>query len=48
LENTVAARSRPRAVLTALENASQDARAIHGTRGDADEAAARLLSMLAT
>ena len=48
LDNTVAARSRPRAVLSALEGATLDVHALEGTRGDADETAARLLSMLAT
>jgi len=46
LDNTVAARSRPRAVLSALEGATLDARAVEGTRGDADETAARLMSIL--
>ena len=46
LDNTVAARSRPRAVLSALEGATLDARALEGTRGDADETAARLMSIL--
>ena len=46
LDNTVAARSRPRAALSALESATQDACVLEGTRGDADEAAARLLSIL--
>jgi len=46
LDNTVAARSRPRAVLTALEGATLNTRALAGTRGDADDAAARLLAML--
>lgn len=47
LDNTVAARSRPRAVLSALEGATLDARALEGTRGDADVTAARLMSILA-
>ena len=46
LDNTVAARSRPRAVLSALDGATLDARALEGTRGDADDTAARLMSML--
>lgn len=46
LDNTVAARSRPRAVLSALEGATLDARALEGTRGDADETASLLLSIL--
>jgi len=46
LDNTVAARSRPRAVLSALEGATLDARALEGTRGDADDTAARLMSIL--
>jgi hypothetical protein len=46
IDNTVAARSRPRGMLTALERATQGAVAITGTRGDADEAAVLLLNML--
>jgi hypothetical protein len=46
LDNTVATRSRPRAVLSALEGATHDARALEGTRGDADDTAARLMSIL--
>jgi hypothetical protein len=46
LDNTVAARSRPRAALFALERATQGVSAIEGTRGDADAAAAHLLSLL--
>ena len=46
LDNTVAARSRPRAVLSALEEATRDTRNLEGTRGDADETAARLISIL--
>ena len=46
LDNTVAARSRPRAVLSALEGATLDACALEGSRGDADDTAARLMSML--
>ncbi len=46
LDNTVAARSRPRAVLSALEGATLDARALEGTRGDADDTAARLMAIL--
>jgi hypothetical protein len=45
-DNMVAARSRPRAGLSALEGVTLDARAFAGTRGDADETAARLLTML--
>ena len=48
IDNTVAARSRPRAMLTAVGQATSSARAVAGTRGDADEAAARLLELLAT
>jgi len=47
IDNTVAARSRPRAMLTAVGQATSSARAVAGTRGDADEAAARLLELLA-
>jgi hypothetical protein len=46
MDNTVAAQSRPRAMLTALERATAEAQCLSGTRGDADEAAARLLAML--
>jgi hypothetical protein len=46
LDNAVAARSRPRAVLSALEGATLSARTLDGTRGSADDAAARLLSIL--
>jgi hypothetical protein len=46
LDNTVPARSRPLAAFTALEGATEDAYVLEGTRGDADEAAARLLAML--
>jgi hypothetical protein len=45
-DNTVAARSRPRAALTALERATVDTLALAGTRGDADEAASILISLL--
>jgi hypothetical protein len=45
-DNMVAARSRPRAGLTALEGVTSDAQAFAGTRGDADETAERLLAML--
>ena len=45
-DNTVAARTRPRAALTALEGATEGAQVLEGTRGDADEAAAHLLSIL--
>jgi hypothetical protein len=45
-ENTVAARSRSRAALSALEGATLHSCALAGTRGDADEAAARLMSIL--
>jgi hypothetical protein len=47
-DNTVAARSRPRAALSALENATLDARVLAGTRGDADETAALLLDILSS
>jgi hypothetical protein len=46
IDNTVAARSRPRAMLTAAGQAIESARAVAGTRGDADEAARLLLEML--
>jgi hypothetical protein len=45
-DNTVAARTRPRAALAALEYATVDTRGLAGTRGDAEEAAALLLRML--
>ncbi len=46
LDNSVAARSGPRAVLLALEGYTLDAHALEGARGDADETAARLMSIL--
>jgi hypothetical protein len=46
LDNAVAARSRPRAVLAALDGATLHAQALQGTRGDADDAAARLLELV--
>ena len=46
MDNAVAARSRPRAVLTALGAAVEGAAALAGTRGDADEAAGRLIEYL--
>jgi hypothetical protein len=46
LDNAIAARTRPRAVLSALEGVTLDARAIEGTRGDAEDTAALLLSMV--
>ena len=46
LDNSVAARSRPRAVLSALEGATLHAHAFEGARGVADETAAQLMSML--
>jgi len=46
LDNTVPAQSRPVESLAAMERASKHARAIKGTRGEADEAAALLLQML--
>jgi hypothetical protein len=48
LDNTVPARTRPRAALWALEHATAAITALSGTRGDADEAAALLLSMLSS
>jgi hypothetical protein len=47
-DNTVAARSRPRAALSALEGATREARTLAGTRGEADEAATVLLNMLSS
>ena len=47
IDNTVAARSRPRAMLNAVGQATSSAGAVAGTRGDADEAAHRLLERLA-
>lgn len=46
LDNTIPAQSRPRAVLAALERATVDTIALTGTRGDAEEAARRLLALL--
>ena len=46
IDNTVAARSRPRAMLTAVGQATTMAKAVAGTRGDADDAARRLLELL--
>jgi hypothetical protein len=46
LENTVPARSRPRASLAAAVAAASHAAALAGTRGDADDAADVLLTML--
>lgn len=46
IDNTVPARRRPRAVLTALTAAAQGSLALDGTRGDADETAALLLAHL--
>src|SRR3954451_6656083 len=46
IDNTVAARSRPRAMLTAVGQATVSARAVSGRRGDADEAALMLLDLL--
>jgi hypothetical protein len=45
LDNTVPARLRPRAVLSALDRATEDAEAIRGTRGDADESAGIILEL---
>jgi hypothetical protein len=44
LEHSVAARSRPEQVLTAVRRAASDAMILEGDRGDADEAAGALLS----
>jgi hypothetical protein len=46
LEHTVAARHRPGPSLDALERATAGARALTGTRGEADAAAAHLLGMV--
>jgi hypothetical protein len=46
MAHTVPARYAPRRSLHALEQATAQATAIKGTRGDADEAAARLLELL--
>jgi hypothetical protein len=45
-DNTVAARSRPEASLSALEAATLGIQTLSGTRGDADESAELLLNML--
>ena len=42
----VAARSLPSAMLTAVGQATSSAKAITGTRGDADETARRLIDLL--
>jgi hypothetical protein len=46
LDNTIPARSRPRAVLAALDRATEHARCLTGTRGDADEAATIIVGKL--
>jgi hypothetical protein len=50
LDKSVATRSRPRAVLSALEGSTVDARALEDARGDAHgdahETVARLMSIL--
>jgi hypothetical protein len=46
LDNTIPARSRPRAVLAALDRATEHARCLAGTRGDAEEAAAIIVGEL--
>jgi hypothetical protein len=46
LDNTIPARSRPRAVLTALDRATERAQCMSGTRGDADEAATIIVGKL--
>ena len=48
LDNAVAARSRPRAALTAFERATVGALAFAGTRGEAEEAATVLMNMLSS
>jgi hypothetical protein len=48
LDNTVAARTRPRAALAALERATEGVPALVGTRGDADDSAALLLTRLSS
>lgn len=47
VDNCVPARSRPQAMLEAMAAALADARAMTGTRGDADEAAHRLIEWMA-
>ena len=44
LEHSIAARSRPEQVLTAIRRAATDAMVLEGDRGDADQAASALLS----
>jgi hypothetical protein len=46
LDNSVAACSGPRAVLSAFEGSTLDAHAFEAARGDADETVARLMSIL--
>jgi hypothetical protein len=46
LDNTIPARSRPRAVLSALDRATEHASCLAGTRGDADAAAELVLAKL--
>ena len=46
LANTIVARTRPDAALDAALAVSRNARAVTGTRGDADEAVAALLALL--
>jgi hypothetical protein len=46
LDNTIPARSRPRAVLAALDRATEHAHCLAGTRGDADEAAKIIVGQL--
>lgn len=46
LENTVPARTRPRAVLAAVTAAASGAAGVRGTRGEAEEAAPLLLALL--
>ena len=48
LDNTIPARTRPRAAINALANAAEGARGLSGIRGDADEAADLLLAELDT
>jgi hypothetical protein len=46
LDNTIPARSRPRAVLTALDRATENAHCLAGTRGDAAATAEIILAKL--
>ncbi len=48
LDNTVVARTRPRAAFAAIERATDGTAGLAGTRGDADDSAALLLSRLSS